>query len=170
MGFAATSNIKQEKRHIIKDTQLQIADKGVVFKKVTNDGKDLRIPYDNIISFTAFTQKEGRKDKEFFELLLLENQSLFISLSEEIQSNTLKRVSQELVNIINSRATGKENEEEGWGLDYTNSKFSSDLKSEKITTKDISSTEELEKIVNMYEKGLLTDEEFAAMKKKIIEN
>lgn len=32
-----------------------------------------------------------------------------------------------------------------------------------------SDTEELEKIMTMYEKGLLTDEEFATMKKKIIE-
>lgn len=32
-----------------------------------------------------------------------------------------------------------------------------------------SSADELEKIVKMYQEGLLTDDEFAAMKKKIIE-
>ena len=170
VGFAATSNIKQEKQYIIKDTQLQIADKGVVFKKVTNAGKDLRIPYDNIISFTVFTQKIGRRSKEYYELLLLENQSLFISLPDALKGNRLEIISQELVDVINGRATGKDTEEAGWGLDYATNEHSSEADNGEKLTKNNSTTEELEKVVQMYEKGLLTDEEFAAMKKKIIES
>lgn len=170
VGFAATSNIKQEKKHIVKNTQLQIADKGVVFKKVTDDGRDLRIPYDNIISFTLLTQKIGKKGKEFYELLLLKNQSLILSFSKKLKGNELEIISQDLVDVINGRATGKNTEEAGWGLDYATNEPSSESDNGEKSAENDSITGELEKIVQMYEKGLLTDEEFAAMKKKIIEN
>lgn len=169
VGFAATSNVKQEKKHIVKNTQLQIADRGVVFKKVTDDGKDLRIPYDNIISFTVLTQKIGKKGEEFYELLLLENQSLIISFSKQLKGNELEIISQDLVDVINGRATGKDTEEAGWGLDYATNGQSSEVDGEEKSAENSSIAGELEKIVQIYEKGLLTDEEFAAMKKKIIE-
>ena len=85
LGLAATSGIKQQKKKVFKNTFLQIADKGVIFKKVTDDGKDLRIPYDNIISFTLHVQHVGKKEVTIngqYELLLLENQSLIIGLKK----------------------------------------------------------------------------------------
>lgn len=171
VGLAATSGVKQKKQKIRKRTSLQIADKGIVFKKVTDDGKDLRIPYDNIISFNVLTQKFGKKERiliNHYELLLLENQSLMVGLS--LNKETSEIITPELVDIINERATGKDNEEEGWGLDYANNKLLTEVNDEEIPTGFISTTDELEKIVQMYERGLLSDEEFASMKKKIIEN
>ena len=169
LGFVATSGVKQQKKKIVKDTTLQIVEKGVVFKKVTDDGKDLRIPYDNIISFTLFNEKIGRNNK-YYELLLLENQSLIISLSKKLKGNKLEIIAQDLVDVINGRATGKDTEEDGWGLDYAKGKAPSEADDKKISSENISTTEELEKVIQMYEKGLLTDEEFASMKKKIIGN
>lgn len=164
VGFAATSNVKQEKEYVIKDTQLQIVDKGIVFKKVTDDGKDLRVPYDNIISFTLFAQKNNK----YYELLLLENQSLIVSLTDQLKNNELEIITQDLVDVINGRATGKYYEEVGWGLE--SNKTPNVQENENSTSDANTSIAELEKIVNMYEKGLLTDEEFAAMKSKIIKN
>lgn len=169
VGLAATGGVKQKKQKVRKKTSLQIADKGVVFKKVTDEGKDLRIPYDNIISFTTHIQQIRKKEVVFkgqYELLLLENQSIIVGLS--LKKDNLEVISQDLVDIINERATGKDNEEDGWGLDYANDKSSTERDNDEIPTESISTTDELEKIIQMYEKGLLTDEEFVAMKKKII--
>ena len=69
--------------------------------------------------------------------------------------------------MVNERATGAENEEAGWGLESTNEDTLLESSTPQIEEND--STSELEKIVDMYTKGLLTDEEFAAMKQKIIE-
>ena len=52
-------------------------------------------------------------------------------------------------------------EEAGWGLEHaTNEILQPETKQESNSLID-----ELERLGNMYEKGLLTDEEFAAMKK-----
>ena len=68
VGWAATSGIKQSEQNRVLETQLQVVDKEIVFKKSTSDQKDLRIPYDNIV-------KANPKESMFeFTLLLLENQ------------------------------------------------------------------------------------------------
>lgn len=54
-------------------------------------------------------------------------------------------------------------EEEGWGLEHATAE-PQETKQESGSLMD-----ELERLGNMYEKGLLTDDEFAAMKKKLIE-
>ena len=68
-----------------------------------------------------------------------------------------------IVNILNERSCGAQYEEAGWGLDHA-TKQSLEPK----TSKDSSLMDELERLGNMYKKGLLTDEEFVLMKKKLI--
>lgn len=171
VGLAATSGVKQEKKRVVKNTELQLAEKGVVFKKVTDDGKDLRIPYEEIISFTTHKQ-QMRNNKEIvvkahYELLLLENQSLIIALP--LKGDNLEIISQDLVDAINANATGKDNEETGWGLDHATNEALPEPEVEQISSGEVSVADELDKVMQMYEKGLLTDDEFTAMKKKIIE-
>ena len=67
-------------------------------------------------------------------------------------------------NIINERACGAQYEEVGWGLEHATAE-PQETKQESGSLMD-----ELERLGDMYEKGLLTDEEFAAMKKKLIES
>ena len=68
------------------------------------------------------------------------------------------------MDVLNERACGAQFEEAGWGLEHgTNEQSEPETKQECNFLMD-----ELERLGNMYEKGLLTDEEFAAMKKKLI--
>ena len=57
VGLAATSGVKQKKQKKTIKTDLQVVDKGIVFKKATADGKDLRLPYDNIVKLSIATIK-----------------------------------------------------------------------------------------------------------------
>ena len=69
------------------------------------------------------------------------------------------------MDVLNERACGAQFEEAGWGLEHgINEQSEPETKQESNFLMD-----ELERLGNMYEKGLLTDEEFAAMKKKLIE-
>lgn len=60
----------------------QVAEKGVVFKNATSDGKDLRIPYDNIIDISLNESKIGKIKITSGVLLLrlLENQKISIQI------------------------------------------------------------------------------------------
>ena len=49
VGLAATSGVKHEEKKRRLKTTFQIVEKGIVFKKATMNGEDLRIPYENII-------------------------------------------------------------------------------------------------------------------------
>lgn len=168
VGLAATSGVKQKKQKKTIKTDLQVVDKGIVFKKATADGKDLRIPYDNIVKLSIATIKglRGEKETDNLILTLLENQEIFI-IPQRIKGKNYEILRNHLLQVINERARGSENEEAGWGLEYVNEDALLESSTPQIEEND--STYELEKIVDMYTKGLLTDEEFAAMKKKIIE-
>ena len=168
VGLAATSGVKQKKQKKTIKTDMQVVDKGIVFKKATADGKDLRFPYDNIVKLSIATVKGFRSEKETNSLVLklLENQEIFIT-PQRINGKPYEILRNHLLQVVNERATGTENEEAGWGLESTNDE--SLLESSTLQIEDNNSANELEKIVDMYTKGLLTDEEFAAMKQKIIE-
>lgn len=71
-------------------------------------------------------------------------------------------VENHFINIINERATGAQYEEAGWGLEHGTAE-PHETKQENNSLLD-----DLERLGNMYKEGLLTDEEFAAMKKKLI--
>lgn len=162
VGLAATSGVKQKKQNKTIETIFQVVEKGIVFKTATDEGKDLRIPYDNIVKAH---KKEGlvQTNNEFF-ITLLENQQIRVLVFASFRHN--ENIRDYLIQILNERATGIENEEAGWGLE---SNANSVPKNETPQDEENSSTNELEKIIDMYQKGLLTDEEFKAMKKKIIE-
>lgn len=158
VGLAATSGIKQESKNRIVSTIVQVVPNGIVFKKATKDNKDLRIPYDNII--------EAKRDDEVkYKLIitLLENQDIKLILYSKLTTKQEEFVEDQFINVINERACGAQYEEAGWGLEHATAE-PQETKQESGSLMD-----ELERLGNMYKEGLLTDDEFAAMKKKLIE-
>ena len=157
VGWAATSGIKQTEQNRVLQTELQVVNKGIVFKKSTRDQKDLRIPYDNIV-------KANRKGGMFeFTILLLENQEIHVRLfSIKGELNSPLYVRNHLTNIINERACGAQYEEGGWGLEHGTAE------PQETKQENGSLLEELERLGNMYKEGLLTDDEFALAKKKLL--
>ena len=155
IGLAATSSVKhkEEKRKI--KSNFQVVEKGIVFKRAKKDGKDLRIPYDNIVK----VKQNGLFE---FHIVLLENQVIILEL-ENMRLDPIKILGNHIITTLNERACGAQYEEVGWGLEHATA-GPQETKQESSSLMD-----ELERLGNMYEKGLLTDEEFAAMKKKLIE-
>ena len=155
IGLAAASGVKQKEEFRTLRTLFQIVEKGLVFKNATLEGKDLRIPYDNVVG------AERVKDDDLV-INLLENQEIFILFKME-KIGYRKFVVQHVIDIINQRACGAQYEEVGWGLEHATAE------STETPQENNSLMDELERLGNMYKEGLLTDEEFAAMKKKLIE-
>lgn len=165
-GMAAISGVKQEKKQKTIKTVLQAVDAGIIFINASKDGKDIRIPFEHIVSF--------KNKGEHFTLTLLENQKLELYLNEFTYDQKKKRGSElnyiydHITETISSKATGNQNVEElKWNPDLKNN--NSEIIS-KTKEENSSLMNELERLGNMYEKGLLTDEEFAAMKKKLIDD
>jgi len=75
----------------------------------------------------------------------------------------IKILGNHISTTLNERACGAQYEEKGWGLEHATAE-PQEAKQESGSLMD-----ELERLGNMYEKGLLTDEEFSAMKKKLLE-
>ena len=75
----------------------------------------------------------------------------------------VKILGNHILNTLNQRACGAQYEEAGWGLEHATAE-PQETKPESGSLMD-----ELERLGNMYKEGLLTDEEFATMKKKLIE-
>ena len=82
-----------------------------------------------------------------------------------MKPNMAKIVVDHISNNINERARGAQLEETGWHIEYSAQPAAEPV----IGQESTSLMDELERLGNMYEKGLLTDEEFAAMKKKLID-
>ena len=161
VGLAATSGVKHKEERKEMKTVFQVVDKGIVFKKAAKDNKDLRIPYENIVLAEINPQYKYNG----LTIKLLENQDIIIVVktnSKNLDDNITVR--DHYLEVINQRAKGKEFEEEGWGLE------SASNKNNESEPNKSSLIDELERLANIYEKGLLTDEEFTAMKKKLIEN
>lgn len=164
IGLAATSGFKQEEQNRQLTTTIQVVDKGIVFKKANKNGKDLRIPYEDIIS-----AKRDPNDYDIIIIQLVENQDIKIMffMGSDTSSKQDFYVENHFINIINERACGAQYEEKGWGLEHATDEIP---ESEQETKQENNSLiDELERLTNLYEKGLLTDEEFVAMKKKLIE-
>lgn len=160
VGLAATSGVSQERRQIQKFSMMQITEKGVVFKKAGKDKKDLRVPYEDIIGAEHI---DGLlHDKREIFIYLLENQEIKVQINYVRgihESRDTKLLRDHIIDIINENARGKDYEESGWGLE-------SNQESQNPTSND--DINELERLANMYNQGLLTEEEFHAMKQKII--
>lgn len=155
IGLAATSSIKhkEEKRKV--KSNFQVVENGIVFKRATEEGKDLRIPYDNIV-------KANQNGLFEIHIVLLENQVIILEL-ENMRLEPVKILGNHILNTLNQRACGAQYEEAGWGLEHATAE-PQETKQESGSLMD-----ELERLGNMYKEGLLTDEEFAAMKKKLID-
>lgn len=121
------------------------------------DGSDIRISYREIIKMEIIAS-EG---PIMAIITLLKNKRIIIDPQKgyTIGGIILNHTS----NVINERACGAQYEEAGWGLEHATAE-PQEAKQESESLMD-----ELERLGNLYEKGLLTDEEFAAMKKKLIE-
>lgn len=103
-GYAMTNGKKTIELNKKITTKIKVVPKGVVFEHAFNEGKDIRIPCDNIVK-TSKTTKIS-----YFTLHLLGNQEFEINVSPNrySKSNTLAEY---LSRVINENATGVE---EGW--------------------------------------------------------
>ena len=155
IGWAATSATSQNEENRILKTIFQVVDKGIVFKNGSMDGSDIRISYEEIVKMEVVTPE---KSGNVGVISLLENKVIIIKLWAIDKEIILNHAS----NIINERACGAQYEEAGWDLEHATAE-PQETKQETGSLMD-----ELEKLGNMYEKGLLTDDEFALMKKKLI--
>ena len=173
VGLAATSRVKQEEKKRTLKTLFQIVEKGIVFKKATENGEDLRIPYENIVvvkkicrkSFKTMgtARKKSNKPKPFaIKLILLKNQEVIVNFND-LRLYSKSYFIKHIITILNERVCGAQYEEKGWGLEHATAE-PQETKQEKGSLMD-----ELERLGTMYEKGLLTDEEFALAKKKLLE-
>lgn len=158
IGWAATSGTSQNEENRIVNTIFQVVDKGIVFKNASIDGSDIRIPYDEIINMDVINpQKSGIIGM----ITLLKNKRIIIDPKIGYVKGEI--ILNHTTNILNERACGAQYEEKGWGLEHATAE-PQEAKQESGSLMD-----ELERLGNMYEKGLLTDEEFSAMKKKLLE-
>lgn len=105
-GYAMTSGKKTVKQNKKIKTTLKVVPKGIVFDKASNDGKDIRIPWDNIV-------KTSRNEPLYFNIHLIENQELKIWVKPSSRdSSEANALAEHLARVINENATGVE--EEGW--------------------------------------------------------
>lgn len=155
IGWAATSGTSQNEENRILRTIFQVVDNGIVFKNGSMDGSDIRIPYEEIIKMEVVTPE---KSGNVGFISLLKNKVIVIKLWAIDKDIVLNHAS----NVINERACGAQYEEAGWGLEHATAE-------PQETKQESSLMDELERLGNMYKEGLLTDEEFAAMKKKLID-
>ena len=156
--LADSGSVDQNDGKIRVESVIQVANKGLIFKQATHEGKDLRIPYENVIR-----SDPGSGSHEII-ITLLENQEIAVEL-DYMRPNMAKIVVDHITNNINERACGAQLEETGWHLEYS----AQPIAEPEIKREGTSLMDELERLGNMYEKGLLTDEEFTAMKKKLID-
>ncbi len=159
IGWAATSGTSQNEENRIVTTIFQVVDKGIVFKNASMDGSDVRIPYNEIVKMEVINLEKSIM--KIGMITLLKNKRILLNLKKGSVVGEI--ILNHASNILNERACGAQYEEVGWGLDHATAEPSA-TKQENGSLMD-----EIERLGNMYEKGLLTDEEFAVMKKKLIE-
>ena len=158
VGYAAASGTSQNEANRDVKTIFQIVENGIVFKNANMDGSDLRIPYGEIVRMIVPEDDEAQR-KGVGIITLLKNKQILLSVNGGTNNRLI--IINHISKILNERAFGIKNEEPGWGLvsEYEGNKLSYD-------GSDISN---LERISVMYEKGLLSEEEFNKLKKGIIE-
>lgn len=178
LGYVATSGIKQENitRKIKIDGEylhinVKISDKHIIYKTYSDNDSHRKfnknkenitkivinwpdIDYLDTENFLILKNGEALKFPKIDPSLIkngieqiTNNPSLTIKFFDE-NYETIEKASMEfLIELINNKAKS---------VNETNTTNNSDL-------------DELERIANLYEKGLLTDEEFAIMKNRIIQ-
>lgn len=166
--MGCNSGTSQNEENRIVTTIFQVVNNGVVFKNESIDGSDIRISYNEIIKMDAI---EPEKDNIIGMITLLKNKRIIIN--PKIKINKDKRefhceykkniILNHTSDIINERACGAQYEEVGWGLDHATAE------PQETMQESGSLMDELERHGHMYEKWLLTEEEFALAKKKLLE-
>ena len=142
IGWAATSGTSQnEENRIIKNGSM--------------DGSDIRIPYEEIVKMEVVKPENSTT---LGVISLLKNKVIIIKIWNMYKEVILNHIA----NIINERACGAQYEEAGWGIEHGT------VEPQETKQESSSLINELERLGNIYEKGLLTEEEFKAMKKKLI--
>ncbi len=155
IGWAATSGTSQNEENRIIKTIFQVVDKGIVFKNGSMDGSDIRIPYEEIVKMEVVKPENSTT---LGVISLLKNKVIIIKIWNMYKEVILNHIA----NIINERACGAQYEEAGWGIEHGT------VEPQETKQESSSLINELERLGNIYEKGLLTEEEFKAMKKKLI--
>ena len=161
VGLAATSGFEQNEENREIQTIFQVVENGVVFKNATLEGSDLRIPYEEIIEMEVYEHKQY---PSFAKIILLENKPILIKC--DVNKFESDIIFDHIAEIVNEHATGEQYDEAGWGIEQVTSATSEPQETKQETG---SLMDELERLGNMYEKGLLTEEEFTLAKKKLLE-
>ena len=105
-GYAMTSGKKTVEQNKKIETKIKVVPNGVVFVKASDDGKDIRIPWDNIV-------KTSRSKQLYFNLHLIENQEFEIWITPYKKGNKeANALAEYLARVINQNATCIE--EDGW--------------------------------------------------------
>ena len=159
IGYAAASGTSQNEENRDVKTIFQIVENGIVFKNANMDGSDLRIPYGEIVKMVVVDDKKTN-NKPIGVITLLKNKQIIL-IPGIVGRDTVSVIINHICDIINERAYGVKYEEPGWGLE-------SEYEGDKINFDNLDISN-LERIANMYEKGLLNEEEFNKLKKGIID-
>ena len=101
IGYALTAGTVKERRKI--ETIFREAKNGVVISKGTIEGKDLRIPWENILNVNYIRNRK-------FDLNLTDGSLISI----EIHPHRVIKETKEIVNILQSKCNGQPLTEEGW--------------------------------------------------------
>lgn len=134
------------------NTTFEVVGKGIIFKDAITKGRDLRIGYENIINVA--------EDSEYdVSINLIENQKIPIILYLD-KAEYRKYVIEHIIEVINPRACG---------VELNQSNIETTQKPEIVLDEDAPLMDELERLTNLYKEGFLTDEEFSAFKKKLME-
>lgn len=157
IGWAATSGTSQNEENRIITTIFHVVKKGIVFKNGNMDGSDIRIPYNEIIKMEVVTPDRAA---DCAIITLLNNKRIIIDPNQGFEKN--KIILNHAMDFINERACGSQYEESGWGLEYGTAE------PKKTKQETISLIDELERLGNMYDKGLLSDEEFTSLKQELL--
>ena len=143
VGWAATSGSKSQLQEMLIPAIIKVLPKGVVIE--VEHEKNIRIPFEDII--------KAENSASTIDIYVKGNQKFTLKQCKDYN---------EVTHLINEGACGRE--DEGWTAEPLKDK--AEIAEETVeTTSDL---DELERLANLYEKGLLSDEEFEMMKRKII--
>ena len=142
VGWAATSGSKSELQEMLIPSIIKVLPKGVVIE--IEHEQNIRIPFEDII--------KADNSVSTIHIHIVGNQEFTVKDCKDYNEVTL---------LINESACGRE--DEGWTSESEETPIA------EKTSKISSDLNELERLANLYEKGLLNDEDFEIMKRKIID-
>lgn len=154
VGLAKTEDIQQNTKSIELNTTFEVFEKGIIFKNAATKGRDLRIGFESILNAAEDSESDVC-------INLIENQRISIILYLD-RTDYRKHVIGHIVEVINKRACGVQ-------LKQSNIDNVPAQNPEIVLDEEAPLMDELERLANLYKEGFLSDEEFAAFKKKLID-